>query len=134
MLFQGVREVVFAFSPDMRTGDQEVDQAVELVSDLRPAGSSVGFFGRERDTKATSVAIKLLQDHGKNLTYEQTVETLQKLDENQSIRRRFWVQLLVTVVVLAIALSAILRWFTVSEDLKKVAYGFVGTVVGYWLK
>lgn len=84
-----------------------------------------------------SVAVDLLREHGHQLTYEQTikaVEILQTLDERRSVRRRFIIQIVVTIVALAIALSVVFSLVTASDDLKKIGYGLIGTVIGYWLK
>ena len=137
MIFEGLREIAGAYSPDPTAGDRKIDGAVRFLASLRGGPSALGFFGRERPSDAVSVAVGLLQEHGRQLSYEQTikvVEILQTLDERRSVRRRFVVQIMVTIVVLAIALPLVFGLIPGSEDLKKIGYGLIGTAIGYWLK
>lgn len=138
MIFEGLREIGLAYGPDPTTGDREVDGAVGFLESLRGGPEALGFFGRgKKPSDAVAVAVDLLREHGRQLTYEQTVkavEILQTLDERRSVRRRFVVQVIVSAIALAIALAVIFGLVTTSDDLKKIGYGLVGTVIGYWLK
>jgi hypothetical protein len=138
MIFEGLREIAAAYGSDPTPGDQQVADAVHFLVSIRGETDTLGFFGRDnRPSDAVSVAVNLLREHGRQLTYEQTikaVEVLQTLDERRSVRHRFFIQILVTIVALAIALSVVFGLITASEDLKKVGYGLIGTVIGYWLK
>jgi hypothetical protein len=137
MIFEGLREIGLAYGPDPTTGDREIDGAVGFLESLRGGREELGFFGRGKSPDAVAVAVNLLQEHGRQLTYEQTVkavEILQTLDERRSVRRRFVVQVIVSAIALAIALAVIFGLVTTSDDLKKIGYGLVGTVIGYWLK
>ena len=78
-----------------------------------------------------------MQSTRRNLTHEQTIEVvgiLQKLDEARATRRRFGVQVIVTAAALAVALAIVFNFVDASDDLKKIGYGLIGTVIGYWLK
>jgi len=44
------------------------------------------------------------------------------------------IQIVVTIVALAIALSIVFGLVVASDDLKKIGYGLIGTLIGYWLK
>lgn len=138
MVFDGLHEIAEAYGPDPTSGDQEVADAVRFLVSIRGGVDTLGFFGRDkRPSDAVSVAVDLLREHGRQLTYEQTIKTveiLQTLDERRSVRRRFFIQILVTIVALAIALAVVFGLITVSDDLKKIGYGLIGTVIGYWLK
>ena len=48
--------------------------------------------------------------------------------------RRFVVQIAVTIIALVIALSVVFGLIPASEDLKKIGFGLIGTIIGYWLK
>jgi hypothetical protein len=136
-MFQGVREIADAYSRDPVADDRQIDDAVAFLTSLRRGPKGLGSFGRDNSSDAVSVAVGLLQEHGHALSYDQTikaVEILQTLDERRAVRRRFPVQIVVTVAALAIALSVIFGWISASDDLKKIAYGLIGTVIGYWLK
>lgn len=138
MIFNGLREIVAAYEADPTPADQQISDAVRFLTSVREGGDGLGFFGRNKSASdAASVAVNLLQEHGRQLTYEQTIKTveiLQTLDERRSVRRRFVVQILITIVALVIALSVVFGLITASDDLKKIGYGLIGTVIGYWLK
>src|SRR5258707_379557 len=119
MIFEGLREVADAYKPDPTAGNLQIDDAVTFLTSLRGGPRALGFFGRESPSDAVSVAVGLLQEHGRQLTYEQTVkvvEILQTLDERRSVRRRFVVQIVVTIVALAIALSIVFGLISASDD------------------
>ncbi|MGJ5134393.1 hypothetical protein [Bradyrhizobium oligotrophicum] len=138
MIFEGLREIADAYGSDPTPSDQHVADAVRFLASISGGPSTLGFFGRDkRPSDAVSVAVDLLREHGRQLTYEQTIKTveiLQTLDERRSVRRRFVMQILVTIAALAIALSVVFGLITASDDLKKIGYGLIGTVIGYWLK
>jgi hypothetical protein len=138
MIFgEGIREVAAAYRPYPSSGDKEIDEAVGFLSSLREGPTSLGFLGRQSSSDAVGVAVQLLQEHGRQLTYQQTlkvVETLKTLDERRSVKQRFIVQLLVTIVALAISIAIIFGIIQASDDLKKIGYGLIGTIIGYWLK
>ncbi len=48
-------------------------------------------------------------------------------------RRRFWVQLLISVLVAVFAMSMI-AWGKTDSALEKGLFGLLGTVLGYWLR
>jgi len=137
MIFEGLREIADAYKPDPRGENKQVDEAVTFLTSVREGPTALGFFGRQKPSDAVSVAVGLLQEYGRQLTYEQTVkvvEILQTLDERRSVRRRFVIQIVVTIVALAIALSIVFGLVVASDDLKKIGYGLIGTLIGYWLK
>jgi hypothetical protein len=138
MIFEDLREVAVAYGSDPTVGDRELDDAVAFLMSLHGGPNELRFFGREKKpSDAVAVAVELLREHGRQLTYEQTVkvvEILQTLDERRSVRRRFVVQIVVTIIALAIALAIVFGLITASDDLKKIGYGLIGTIVGYWLK
>ncbi|MBP1861563.1 hypothetical protein [Rhizobium herbae] len=136
IFFSGIRATADAFSSQSRSKDPQVNDAAQFLIELGH-GSGLGFFGRKATPDAVTTAIGLLREHGRKLTHEQTVEVvglLQKLDETRAIRRRFVVQVLVTAATLAVALSVVFNIVDASDDLKKVGYGLLGTIIGYWLK
>jgi hypothetical protein len=137
MFLSGIQTLTEAFGPEPRSDDPQVAEAVSLLLDVRNRPGALGFFGREKTADAVSTAVRLLAENGKTLTPEQTlavVDQLRKLDEIRSTRRRFAVQVLVTLVALVVAVSIVFGFLGATDDLKKVGYGLIGTVIGYWLK
>jgi hypothetical protein len=137
MVFEGLREIADAYKPDPKADNSQIDNAVTFLTSVLEGPKALGFFGREKPSDAVTVAVGLLQEHGRQLSYEQTVkvvEILQTLDERRAVRRRFVIQIVVTIVALAIALAIVFGLVQASDDLKKIGYGLIGTVIGYWLK
>ena len=137
MFFKGIRTAATAYQRIPEPQDPTVNSAVSFLRALRSSEEGIGFFGRDRSIDATDVAIRILQEHGHNLEHDQTIkviEHLHKIDEAQAIKRRFFVQIVISAAAFAIAIAIIFALIPTNEELNKVGYGLIGTVVGYWLR
>ena len=134
MFFSGIRDVASAFGSHPPPGD--VAEQVDLIRTLSQARGEMGFFRGKPKSEAKEAVARVLKERGKPVTdaeADKTAEYLKAEEERSAVRRRFVMQAIITVAVLAFAIGT-LTLGAASEASAKALYGLIGTVVGYWLR
>ena len=137
MFLSQAREIKQAFSARRETGDPAVDGAVTTLVRAAEHSEALGFWQRQSIADPMETATRMLAEHGQNLTTEQVgkvMDQLSTIEQARVARRRFWLQAVVTLVVLIPSLGVALGYVDNGDATQKAAAGFVGATIGYWLR
>jgi hypothetical protein len=133
MFFSAVRNAMQAFRRDPEPSEAEK----RAMTVLQSAGRD-GALGFRKDKKPSSPREieRILSENGIRDAAD-LAERLAKQDavreEKALARNRFWVQVVISVVILAAALLFVSPGKP-AETTEKALFGLIGTVLGYWLR
>ena len=122
------------FRPVSKLTDVKLVNAENLVTNALKPEESLGFFTNTSTDTPLETAHRLLREHGTDLQTDELVTVvtqLTKLDEAKQAKRRVIIQIVLTAAILALVLFLLNKD---SDASSKAAFGFMGTVVGFWLK
>src|SRR5947208_3434518 len=100
-MLQGLKTIGSGFSAQ-RPSDPKVSQAAEIVGQHRD-GQALGFVAGAKEDIA-----RVLREHGTELKpdeFQRLLEYLKAEDERATVRRRFWVQLVISLAVVGVTLA-----------------------------
>ncbi|WP_257388436.1 hypothetical protein [Tahibacter caeni] len=96
-----------------------------------PEADSLSFDGDDKPSRSRRIRSKHPELSEKDL--QLATQALDQIERRREARRRFWVQLTVSLVVLAGA-GYLLAMTAPGADTQKALFGLIGTVIGYWLR
>ncbi|AZV76956.1 hypothetical protein EBB79_02960 [Parasedimentitalea marina] len=133
-MFLGLQEVSRAFFSKPEQNDAHTQHAIDILKTAKD--QPLRFFGRD-ETDAIETAVRILAEHGTELGGEErlkVVTALKEMDDVRRLRQRVVVQVAITIVLLAFSLTVAFGAISASDQLQKLSFGLIGTVVGFWLK
>ena len=135
IIFNTITEIARAFKNNRIFYDQETADQIAIVEQRMTEGDELRFFEHDRLNIEEKV-LSILAEQQQDISPERLkiiVEFLDNTRKNNEIRKRFWVQALITFIIFLLA-----GWYLQSgqsnPETEKVIFGFVGTVIGYWLR
>ncbi len=131
ILFQGIREISRAFSPEEPL-KPELQRAKETVLKARSRDGALGFQKNAAGAAGPEKIAQVLAENGVKVTPAEAGKVDQEL-QREMIRRRFWIQLALTIVLTVFCL-AMLAFGTPAAATEKSLFGLLGTILGYWLR
>jgi hypothetical protein len=135
-IFETLANGVRSFEPLPVPVDADVARAAQTVDEARSVDGKLGFFKRRSAIQDLEDLGQVLAEHGEKLAAPgaaKVLSVLKQWDELRAARRRFVIQVVISIVVLVIA-GTCLAFANPSEAAQKSLYALVGTVVGYWLR
>ncbi|MFO1433024.1 MAG: hypothetical protein U1F76_23445 [Candidatus Competibacteraceae bacterium] len=133
----GITEAMKAFS-----GTPAVSSTVEAAARiLRSVDSDqglqgLGFRKKRRKIHDTPEKKAILSEHGIQLNDNEMMQLIKYLKDKEEvniIRRRFWMQCMISLVLILFSLG-ILLWGKPAMATEKSLFGLLGTIIGYWLR
>lgn len=135
-MLSGVSEIYKAFKPNKLLKNQDLMPIVDVVlSRFSESGDSLGFAKRAK-VSLDIVVSEILEEENISLSKEKfdvLIRYIKARREDEIIRNRFWVQLIVTLVMI-VACFYLLLSGKADQNSQKVIFGLLGTVLGYWLR
>ncbi|MEB4590948.1 hypothetical protein VSS37_08170 [Candidatus Thiothrix sp. Deng01] len=132
-LFNSLGEVISAFKePELQ--DQSLKPIVQLINSRLGRKESLGFFKKGK-LKAEEEILRILTEQGRKVSkkqLEQLTEYLEKQRKNEDIKRRSFIQVFFTAIILMICV-----WQLDSQpgsDTQKAVFTVIGAIIGYWLR
>jgi hypothetical protein len=109
-------------------------QALDALDDADAEGAGLGF-RKKREAISPGEIKRKLSEQGVAVS-EASAERLalrRKADGAAATRQRFWMQVVISLIVLIVALATIVAGHPAAAT-EKAMFGLVGTVLGYWLR
>jgi hypothetical protein len=135
-MLSGVSEIYKAFKSNKLSKNQDLMPIVDVVlSRFSESGDSLGFAKRAK-VSLDIVVSEILEEENISLSKEKfdvLIRYIKARREDEIIRNRFWVQLIVTLVMI-VACFYLLLSGNADQNSQKVIFGLLGTVLGYWLR
>ena len=140
LFLTGIRDAIALFQDNhVNELDESLQAAHEVLrsSALAPGGLGWRKASEAKAPGAASTAARTeLEQHGIQLSDSQ-LDRLLKLndanDKRELARRRFFMQVTISLIVLAFAIG-VLSLGSPSAAMEKTLFTLLGTVVGYWLR
>ncbi len=125
-----------AFSKVQNPEDEEVKKAAEIILSIQHRGERLNFRKKPKQHSYIVTETKhILREYGQELNETQLAELvkyIQALEEIKKGRRLFWMQSIVTAVIVIFALSLLLwKGGELSCEQQNVLIGLLSTVFGY---
>jgi hypothetical protein len=127
--FSGLREAFGRLTLHEQLSAPVRDVVNELAA--TPTADSLGFDGDDKPVRTRRVRERHPELDEKQLQLAN--QALDQIERRNEARRRFWVQLVVSLLVLGGA-GGLLVLSQPNADMQKALFGLIGTVVGYWLR
>lgn len=136
IIFSNFSDIYYAFFGFKPSLDKELNKlAGKIIRRLKQDENVMGF-ALKRDDSFESKVLKMLEDYDPNLPQDKLDSILQYVKdkrESDRIKQRSWIQIIVTLLLLPILLF-LLDKPGLDETTKEAIIGFIGIIIGYWLR
>ncbi|WP_020394456.1 hypothetical protein [Thiolinea disciformis] len=123
-----------ALIPPSLTESKVIVEAIKILQVNQSDNTGMGFHKLEKTAQSIVNAQRILEEHGVNLTsqeLEQLVQYMQDLQAYKQAYIRLVVQLILTFIVIAGAISFI-AFKNPSDEVIKALLILIATIIGYW--
>ena len=135
MFFSYIKQVSCSFQKEQYPLDSQIIDQIFIVQQRIFKKESLGFFEHDK-LKMEEKVLNILIEQGEEVSPERLTLILEHLNstrKNKEIRQRFWIQCLISLIILTFSI-----WYLQSANtdhkFDETMIGMMGTVFGYWLR
>jgi hypothetical protein len=136
IIFSNFSDIYYAFFRFKPSLDKELNKLGEkIIRRLKQDENGMGF-ALKRDDSFESKVLKILEDYDPNLPpdkLDSILEYVKEKREAEQIKQRSYIQIIVTLLLLPLLLF-LLSKPELDETTKEAIIGFIGIIIGYWLR
>lgn len=137
IIFSNLSEIYYAFFKFNSSLEPEVKKLTErIIRKLKLDENAMGFALKRDDDDLESKILRILEEYDPNYPPEKLNGILQYIKdkrESDRIKQRTLVQTIVTFLLLPI-LFFLLNKQGLDQTTKEAIIGFLGIIIGYWLR
>lgn len=132
----GINQSRMVFSELPIPEDKQVSEALTVLRSSEGDNTGMGFHKLGSVVQAMDKVKRVLAEHNLELNDSQLAQLIKHKKELDALKRaqaRFWMQVSLSVLLVAAAL-VFLGFGNPSDASAKSVFGLLGSVVGYWLR